>query len=584
MAPPRTLYVALLLSPVFANPTLYGQRSDYSPYYHGQAHESTIGAVSCESDICARIGTSFLKDGSNAADALVATVFCVGVVGMYHSGVGGGGFGLIRKPDSLCTSEKERFEFVDFRETAPAAAYEDMYKDNSNGSVYGGLASGVPGEVRGLQHIYENYGSGKFSWAELMAPAIAVARLGWRVNEDLISYMASAVASGSTGDFLVHNAEFAKDFAPNGTRLQLNQTITRARYANTLEKIANGGPNAFYEGELAEAMITTLQSCNGTMTLDDLKNYTVAVRNITQIDYRGYKVSSIGAPGGGPVALAALNILQQYEAVGEAGLNITTHRLDEAMKFAYGMRTELGDPLFLADMDEYVQDMISNDLALAVKGRISDSHTLNASAYDPKGLEILNTPGTSHINVADASGMAISLTTTINLLFGSQVVVPESGIIMNDEMNDFSIPNVTNAFGYIPSPANYVRPGKRPLSSMSPVIVEFPNGTLYLVVGAAGGSRITTATIQNIWNVLDRNMTTLQALKEPRLHDQLIPLTTSFEFTYSNDTVDYMREKGHNITFVAPGGSTAQALRRLGNGTFEAAGEPRQMNSGGFAV
>lgn len=180
--------------------------------------------------------------------------------------------------------------------------------------------------------------------------------------------------------------------------------------------------------------------------------------------------------------------------------------------------------------------------------------------------------------------MAISLTTTINLLFGSRLMVPETGIIMNNEMNDFSIPGISNAFGYVPSPSNFIRPGKRPLSSISPTIVEFPNGTLYFVVGAAGGSRIITATIQNLWHVLDQNLTAPQALAKPRLHDQLVPNVVNFEYAYDNGTVEFMRERGHNVSFIAPGQSTAQALRRLGNGTFEAAGEPRQKNSGGFAV
>jgi gamma-glutamyltranspeptidase / glutathione hydrolase len=247
-------------------------------------------------------------------------------------------------------------------------------------------------------------------------------------------------------------------------------------------------------------------------------------------------------------------------------------------------RTNLGDPLFVKGMDAYEQQMLSDETAKEIRGRISDQRTLNLSAYDPSGIESLETPGTSHVVVADATGMAISLTTTVNLLFGSHLVVPETGVIMNNEQNDFSIPNTTNAFGYIPSPANFIRPGKRPLSSISPSIVEYPDGSLYFVVGAAGGSRIITATIQNLWHVLDQNMTSKEALAEPRLHDQLIPLTVSFEYAYDNQTVEFMKGRGHNVSWIAPGQSTAQALRRLMNGTFEAAGEPRQLNSGGFAT
>jgi gamma-glutamyltranspeptidase/glutathione hydrolase len=231
--------------------------------------------------------------------------------------------------------------------------------------------------------------------------------------------------------------------------------------------------------------------------------------------------------------------------------------------------------------------MLQANTSAEIRSKISDFHTLNVSAYDPKGLESLDTPGTSHIVTADASGMAVSLTTTINLLFGSMIMVPETGVIMNNEMNDFSIPGSSDAFGYVPSPANYIRPGKRPLSSISPTIVEYPNGTLYYVIGAAGGSRIITATIQNLVHVLDGNMTAPEALAQPRLHDQLIPNQVSFElppFGYNNETVAFMKGRGHNMTYMAPGQSAAQGIRRLPNGTFEAAGEPRQLNSGGYAI
>jgi gamma-glutamyltranspeptidase/glutathione hydrolase len=254
------------------------------------------------------------------------------------------------------------------------------------------------------------------------------------------------------------------------------------------------------------------------------------------------------------------------------------------MRFAYGQRTNLGDPSFLDGLLEYQDSMLSDDTAAEVRSKISDFTTQNVSWYDPGGIESLETPGTSYVGTADRSGLAISLTTTINTLFGSQVMVPETGVIMNNEMNDFSIPGTTNAFGYIPSPANYIRPGKRPLSSISPTIVESADGKLYLVVGSAGGSRIITATIQNIHHVLDQNMTTPEALAQPRLHDQLVPNQVSFEYAYDNRTVAYMTSLGHNVTWVAPGQSTAQALRLLPNGTFEAAGEPRQSNSGGFAI
>lgn len=562
------------------------------------------GAVASESEICSHIGIELLKLGGNAADAMVGTVACIGVVGMYHSGkvysdlrvsiqsiehalmntgLGGGGFMLVRAPNGT-------YEFIDFRETAPAAAFEDMYKNNEQASLTGGLASGVPGEVRGLQRLHDNYG--KLPWATVLTPAVNVARNGWTVNQDLVNYMASAISSAgqnTTSNFLVDDLEFALDFAPKGRLLKLNETITRKRYANTLETVAQQGPDAFYSGAIAAATIRALQSKNGTMTLQDLKNYTVAIRQPSTISYRDYKLTACSAPSGGEVALTVMKIMEGYSCVGDpSNINLTTHRLDESMKFAYGMRANLGDPLFLSGIDRYQEEMISAQTASEVRAKISDTRTFNVSYYDPEGLESLETPGTSHIVTADASGMAVTLTTTVNLLFGSKLVIPETGVIMNNEMNDFSIPGVSNAFGYIPSPANYVRPGKRPLSSISPVIVEHANSSLidafYVAIGAAGGSRIITATIQNLLHILDGNMTTADALAQPRIHDQLVPAQVSFEYGFDNGTTAFLTGLGANVTWIAPGQSTAQGLRRLANRTFEAAGEPRQKNSGGFVL
>ena len=481
----------------------------------------------------------------------------------------------------LARSGNGSFEFIDFRETAPALSTQDMYNNNTNSSIYTGLASGVPGELRGLAHLHQNYGI--LPWEQLVMPAVSVARDGFPVTPDLVRYMASAVSG--IDNFLVNNPTWAIDFAPNGTLLGLGDTITRRRYADTLETIAKRGPDAFYTGPIAETFINTIQRNGGIMTLEDLKNYTVAIREPAAIDYRGFKIRSGSAPSSGTVAMSVMKIIEGYSTIGEAAtLNVSTHLFDEALRFAYGQRSELGDPLFVEGMDEYQADMLKEATAAAVRAKISPYHTLNVSAYDPSGFESLETPGTSAIVTSDVNGLAVSLTTTVNLLFGSHIMVPETGVILNNEMNDFSIPGSSNAFGYIPTPANYIRPGKRPLSSISPTIVEHANGTLYFVAAAAGGSRIITATLQQLWHVLDQNMTAPQALAKPRLHDQLVPNLVSFETTYDNATVAFMAARGHNVTWVAPGQSTAQSLRLLSNGSFEAAGEPRQVNSGGFVI
>lgn len=414
-----------------------------------------------------------------------------------------------------------------------------------------------------------------------MIAAVNVARYGFEVTADTARYIASV----SNPEFLTDDPSWAIDFAPNGTVVQLGQTLTRKRYADTLETISNEGASAFYEGAIAEATIAAIQAANGTMTLQDLANYSIELRDPVSIDYRGYKLTSCSAPSGGEVALSILNIVNGFEGFGDpAQINLTTHRLDEAMRWSYGMRTLLGDPSFVANMSTYQAEMLSEATAAEVRSKISDYTSYNVSYYDPSNIEVLSDGGTSHIVAADRSGLSVSITTTINTIFGSRVMVPETGVILNNEMNDFSIPGTTNAFGYAPAEANYIVPGKRPLSSISPTIVEYPEGGLFFISGSAGGSRIITATAQIIHHAVDQKMTSLEALTEPRLHDQLSPNYVAFEYAYNNETVAFMQSLGHTVEWVASGSSTAQALRRLQNGTFEAAGEPRQLASGGFAI
>lgn len=249
----------------------------------------------------------------------------------------------------LVRSSNGSYEFIDFRETAPAAAFQDMYKDNVNASIYGGLArsvghhltsgsadgrsSGVPGEIRGLEHVHKGYG--KLPWARLITPAIRLARYGFPVSQDLVTQMDAAVKG--IANFIVEDPTWALDFAPNGTRVGLGDMMTRKRYADTLELIAHKGPDAFYHGAIARATIAALKKANGTMTLEDLKNYTVAIRKPVHITYRDFKLTACSAPSSGTVALSALKVVEGYKGFGEPGnVNLSTHRLDEATRFAYG--------------------------------------------------------------------------------------------------------------------------------------------------------------------------------------------------------------------------------------------------------
>lgn len=381
-------------------------------------------------------------------------------------------------------------------------------------------------------------------------------------------------------DFLTKEAVWAEDFAPNGTRVGEGDVMTRKRYAHTLEALAAGGPEVLYQGALANATVQALRKTNGTMTMEDLANYRVVSRKPVNIEYKGYRVYACGTPSSGTVALSVMKILEGYDDSGQSE-HLSTHRMDEAIRFGYGKRASLGDPDFV-DLDTFQAQMLSNSYAAETRAKISDKHTLNISDYDPAGFEDHESHGTSHVVTTDASGMAASLTTTVNLFFGSKVMVPETGVIMNDEMADYSVPNISNVFGYYPSPVNYVRPNKRSLSSIAPIMADFANGTLFAVLGASGGSRIITTVVQNALHILDGGMDVHQALRQPRLHDQLLPNLVTFEWNYNNSTVESMRKRGHNITWGSAG-SSAQAII-IQDGGFKAAGEPRQNDSAGLTA
>ncbi|KAK3490762.1 gamma-glutamyltranspeptidase [Neurospora hispaniola] len=555
--------------------------------------EGHRGAVASESAICSQIGIDALRKGGSAADAMVATTLCVGTIGMYHSGIGGGGFMLVRDPDG-------NYHTVDYRETAPAAATQDMYNDDPNASVLGARSVAIPSELRGLEYVHSKYG--RLPWHDLVMPSVKIAHDGFKVTEDLVRYMASASASD---DFLTRDPVWAQDFAPNGTLLGLGDTITRKRYAKTLLKIALLGADAFYTGPIADSIIALLQPLGGILTHSDLANYEASIKPALNITYRdSFRIFATDAPSSGAVTLSILKTMEQFPSLNlSSNIPLTNHRFVEAMKFAYGARQSLGDPSFITNITSFQEAMLSPQTAKFISSKILPNSTLPLSEYDPVKNYAAASHGTSHIVTADRSGLTLSSTTTINLLFGSRLMTPDTGIILNDEMDDFSQPNKNNSFGFVPSPSNFIRAGKRPLSSICPLMVEHvSNGSLWFATGAAGGSRIISSTTQVAFNVLEGlavhpNTTDLKvkgvggegsvmraAVAAPRLHDQLMPEVLLVEKGYGQDVYDDLKRRGHNVTWQAPGLSAVQAVMRFGNGTFVAASETRQVNSGGFAV
>ncbi|KAL9046120.1 MAG: hypothetical protein Q9214_000960 [Letrouitia sp. 1 TL-2023] len=493
---------------------------------------------------------------------------------MWHAGIGGGGFMVVR-------SSNGSFDYIDFRDAAPSAAFQDMFNDKVNSSLIGGLASGVPGELRGLELLHHRHGS--LPWHKLVEPAIRVAQRGFPVTDDLVHAMDSITALW--GNFLVKDPAWAVDFAPNGTLVGLGDTLTRKRYANTLRTIARDGPGVFYRGPMAKSTVAALRAQNGIMSERDLENYTAILRTPLSATYRDYKLTTGSAPSGGSIALSALKIIEGYPVSSNATWsNLSAHRLDEAFRFAYGQRPKLGDPSFLPDVSEYERHITDSQTATLIRDQISDDHTLDISAYNPDNYEAPLSAGTSHITTMDGSGMAVSLTTAINKYFGSKLIVPSTGIILNNVMNDFSIPNNSNN-NYRLAPANFIQPGKRPLSSNVPLIVEFQaNGTLVLALGAAGGLHIITATVEATLGVLDSGLDVAAALARPRFHDQLQPNRIELDWGFDNATAAGLRARGHTVAWTKPGRSLVMAVRRLPNGTLEAAADPNTSEGGGLTI
>ncbi|KAJ2918019.1 hypothetical protein MD484_g2380, partial [Candolleomyces efflorescens] len=491
------------------------------------------GAVASENKICSELGVKVLKEGGNAVDSAVATTFCIGVVNMFSSGIGGGGFMTIRIPPEA-PGESSQVYTIDFRETAPALSNETMYKGSPELSRYGGLSVGVPGELRGLEEAHRRWGS--LPWEYLVQPSVELAK-GWKVDAELAKRITWYP------DLMLKNPDWNVIFAPEGRFLKEGETIRRTNLSRTLATIAKEGPDAFYKGPIADSILDKIRMTGGIMSQSDLDSYSAKVRPALEGTYRGRKVYTSHAPTSGPVLLHMLNLIERYPMRERNGLN--AHRIVEIMKFGFAARTKICD-LDYTNSTQRIDEISTREFADKIYPNITDDRTHPPEYYGAEH-EIKVDHGTSHTSVLDKSGMAVSLTSTVNLIFGSQVLDPVTGVILNDEMDDFSTPGVPNGFGLYPSPYNYPQPGKRPLSSTVPTIIEHEDGSFYLAVGGSGGSRIFPAVFQTLLN-LEWGFDASEAVEYGRLHDQLYPLVTDADNVYPTRILDELRERGHNVT------------------------------------
>ncbi|KAK6183728.1 hypothetical protein SNE40_006339 [Patella caerulea] len=522
-------------------------------------------AVASDTQICSPIGIDIMKNqGGSAVDATIATLLCVGVANSMSNGIGGGHFMTIYKKD-----EGKVYTII-AREMAPGAASKEMFKNAS--SEKGGLSIAVPGELMGMWEAHKI--GGKLPWKNLFAPTIKLCRDGILVSPPLAVAMVSEAKKTTSSSLmkLITNPETNKLYV-------VGEKMKRPRLAATLQTIADEGVIAFYQGSLTDIIVREIQDAGGIITSDDLKNYVAEVKDSVSITiHDNIKVYSPPPPSSGVVFQYILNILDGYNmdastlSTTEKQI-LTSHRTIEAFKYAYAKRSALGDPSVESDqfkqrIEQLVTEMTSKDFGENTRAEISDTQTFNFTHYHPE-FNFTEDHGTAHLSVLGPKGDAVAVTSTINLYFGSDVVGEDTGIIYNDEMDDFSTPNTTNFFGVPASPANYIKPGKRPLSSMCPSILVGKDGHVVLVVGASGGTKITTAvslvTTQTLWFKWDVK----QAIDFPRIHHQLVPQTTQIEYPYPKAVVEGLKKIGHNVTMIA-GGSNVQGILQLKPGTITA--------------
>ncbi|MEB0140333.1 MULTISPECIES: gamma-glutamyltransferase [unclassified Undibacterium] len=522
------------------------------------------GMVVSEQALATRVGAEILQSGGNAVDAAVAVGFALAVVLPNAGNIGGGGFMLIHDARS------GRDNAIDFREMAPAAARRDMYLDAA-GKVIAGrsthshLASGVPGSVAGFELALRKYGS--MSMSQVLAPAIKLAANGFRISP----YLASVLDAEREhlGRWPASRAIFFKQNRP----LQSGELLVQSDLAKSFKLIAEQGGKAFYEGDIARKLVAEMERHQGLISAADLKNYRAIEREPVRGKYRGYEVVSMPPPSSGGVHLIEmLNMLEHYPLKEQGANSATTlHQMSEVMKLAYADRSEyLGDPDFL---HVPVAGLTSPSYAAKLVAKIDPEHATPSSQIKPGQPPGYESDQTTHFSVADRFGNAVATTYTLNLNFGSGIVAAGTGIVLNDEMDDFSVKAGTpNAFGLVGGTANAVQALKRPLSSMTPSIV-LKDGKPFLVTGSPGGSRIINITLQMLLNVIDHGMNIAEATIAPRIHQQWMPDRLYYEKGISADTLELLRKKGQNLTPANVLGKTETI--QISDGQFYGFADPR---------
>ncbi|HEX2165626.1 MAG TPA: gamma-glutamyltransferase [Longimicrobiales bacterium] len=525
--------------------------------------------VATDAPLATEAGVQVLRDGGNAVDAAVTTAFVLAVVYPEAGNIGGGGFMVAHMADGTSAA-------LDFREKAPLASTRDMYLDETgeltDRSVTGHLASGVPGAVMGLWQAHQRFGTKP--WAELLAPAISLARDGFIVDAEF------AASVRGEADRLSRFPGSAALFLPNGEPLREGSRWSNPDIARVLERVAAQGPAGFYEGETADLIVAEMQRGGGIITHEDLRRYEAEWREPVEFDYRGRRVISMPPASSGGITLAIMaNILDGYD-MDDMGWHSASalHVTGEAMRRAFADRNHfLGDPAFV----ELPRDLlVSQEYADRLRATIQPDRATPSTDIRPGLMEQTEPTQTTHFSIVDEAGNAVALTTTINALYGSAVAVTGAGFMLNDEMDDFAAkPGTPNMFGLVQGEANAIEPEKRMLSAMTPTIVVDTDARVLLVTGARGGPRIITAVFQVMTNIIDYGMDVGAAVHAPRIHHQHLPDILYFERDgLTPEVVAQLEAMGHDVEPRGGIGTAPTILRR--DGVWTAVPDPR---TGGLA-
>jgi gamma-glutamyltranspeptidase/glutathione hydrolase len=495
--------------------------------------------VASASEEASRIGIAVLDAGGNAVDAAVAVAFVLQVTHPTAGNIGGGGFMVVRMANGETAA-------IDYRETAPAAAHAKLYLDTEGNvipqaSVAGHRAIAVPGTVAGLSLALAKFGTRP--WSELVEHAHRLAAEGIVVQRDLVASLWENQAK------LAVHPETKRIYLRDGQLWKEGDLFKQPELAATLERLRDQGPRDFYEGQIAAAIIAEIESGRGLITLDDLRTYRAVIRGVLRGSYRGHEVITMPPPSSGGVALIEmLNILENRDLRKDGpGSSATLHWLAEAMRLAFADRAEyLADPDFVIVP---VAELTSKEYARRLYGGI-DPHKAAISTSLKPGAPTPppESPDTTHFTIVDAAGNAVANTYTLNLSYGSGVTVAGAGFLLNNEMDDFSAKaGVPNAFGLLQSDKNAIEPGKRPLSSMTPTIV-LKDGNLYFAAGSPGGPTIINTVLQIMVNIIDFDMNIQQAIDAPRIHQQWLPDSISYEpYGIVEDVKRALEARGHRF-------------------------------------